>query len=236
MMLALVSKLFLAHLLGDFVLFRRSRLKEKGKKLWQSRWLALHSILHFVGAWIVLWDIRLWPYALVIGLSHYIGDLTCGTMSYRHPQRWFVADQLFHLLVLSVVATLVTDTQLTDFFQSLHISWVVMAGLVAVTFPAAKLISVFLSQWPPARASEKLKGMASAGLWIGILERILIYLFILTGHWEGIGFLLAAKSIFRFGDLTSSKDIYLTEYIMVGTLLSFCLAVVAGLLAVYLNI
>jgi hypothetical protein len=157
-------------------------------------------------------------------------------MSHRSPQVWFAADQLFHLLVLSVVATLITDTLLTDFVFSLKISWVVIAGFIAVTFPAAALISVFLSQWPPARASEKLKGMASAGLWIGILERVLIFLFILTGHWEGIGFLLAAKSIFRFGDLTSSKDIYLTEYIMVGTLLSFCLAVVAGLLAVYLNV
>lgn len=236
MMLVLFSKLLIAHLIGDFVIFRRNRLKEKGKKLWQSKWLVLHSIVHIICAWIALWDITYWPYALVIGLSHYLGDLTCGTMSHRNPQLWFAADQLFHIVILIVIGTLVMDTQLTDFPGSFSISWMMVAGFVAVTFPAAKLISVFLSQWPPARASEKLKGMTSAGLWIGILERVLIYLFILTGHWEGIGFLLAAKSIFRFGDLTSSKDIYLTEYIMVGTLLSFCLAVVAALLAIYLNV
>lgn len=235
-MLTLLAKLFVAHFIGDFVLFRRGRLKEKGKRLWRSKWLVLHSAVHFIGAWIVLWDVRLWPYALVIGLSHYIGDLTCGTLSHRNPQLWFAADQLFHALIISVVTTLIANSRLTDLFGSISISWVVVAGFVAVTFPAAKLISVFLSQWPPARASEKLKGMASAGLWIGILERVLIFVFIVTGHWEGIGFLLAAKSIFRFGDLTSSKDIYLTEYIMVGTLLSFCLAVVAGLLAAYLNV
>jgi hypothetical protein len=236
MMLILFTKLFIAHLFGDFVLFRRNRLKEKGKKLWRSKWLVLHSTVHFIAASIALWDIRYLPYALVIGLSHYIGDLACGTMSHRHPQLWFAADQAFHVVVLSVIAALVTDSQLTDFVLSFDVSWIAVAGFVAVTFPAAKLISVFLSQWPPARASEKLKGMASAGLWIGILERVLIYLFIFTGHWEGVGFLLAAKSIFRFGDLTSSKDIYLTEYIMVGTLLSFCLAVVTGLLAIYLNV
>lgn len=236
MMLALLSKLIIAHLLGDFVFFRRNRLKEKGKKLWRSKWLILHSIVHIVCALIALWDIRLLPYALIIGLSHYIGDLATGTMSHRNPRLWFAADQIFHLLLLSAIASLTTNIQLTDFFSSFQISWVVVAGLVAVTFPAAKFISVFLSQWPPARASEKLKGMASAGLWIGILERVLIFLFILTGHWEGIGFLLAAKSIFRFGDLTSSKDIYLTEYIMVGTLLSFCLAVMAALLVLYLNV
>ncbi|MEJ0033887.1 MAG: hypothetical protein WDO15_27735 [Bacteroidota bacterium] len=86
-----------------------------------------------------------------------------------------------------------------------------------------------MSQWPPAKSVDRIKGLKNAGLWIGILERILIYIFIVTSHWEGIGFLLAAKSIFRFGDLTNSKDIYLTEYIMVGTLLSFSLAIVTGL-------
>ncbi|HMJ68239.1 MAG TPA: DUF3307 domain-containing protein [Cyclobacteriaceae bacterium] len=234
-MLVLFSKLLIAHLLGDFVFFRRDRLKEKGIKLWRSKWLLLQSLVHFLCAWVALWDIGHWPYALVIGLSQYVGDLAYGTMSYRRPQLWFVADQLFHLSIIAVVVSLATGIQLTDAL-SYNISWIIVAGFVAVTFPAAKFISVFLSQWPPARSSEKLKGMVSAGLWIGILERILIYVFIVTGHWEGIGFLLAAKSIFRFGDLTSSKDIYLTEYIMVGTLLSFCLAVIAGLLALYLNV
>jgi hypothetical protein len=234
-MLAIFSKLLIAHLLGDFVFFRRDRLELNEKKRWKSKWLLAQSLVHFTCAWIALWDVALWPFALVIALSQYIGGLA-GIMSRRWPQGWFVADQLFHLSIIGVVAALVTDTQWPDIVVSFDVSWIVVAGFIAVTFPSAKFISVFLSQWPPARSSEKLKGMASAGLWIGILERLLIYLFIVTGHWEGIGFLLAAKSIFRFGDLTSSKDIYLTEYIMVGTLLSFCLAVLTGLLALYLKV
>jgi hypothetical protein len=42
---------------------------------------------------------------------------------------------------------------------------------------------------------------------------------------EWLGLLLAAKSIFRFGDLTNAKDKNLTEYILIGTLLSFGLAI-----------
>jgi hypothetical protein len=42
--------------------------------------------------------------------------------------------------------------------------------------------------------------------------------------------LLAAKSIFRFGDLTNSKDKKLTKYILLRTLLSFILAIVIGLI------
>src|SRR5262249_7587591 len=153
---------------------------------------------------------------VAIGLSHYLGDVIFRLTLSRRPQWSFVLDQLFHLVLISVIA---------GFFPfSFEISWIHIAGLVAVTFPSAKFIEVFLSQWPPAKAADKIRGLVNAGLWIGILERTLIYIFIVTAHWEGIGFLLAAKSVFRFGDLTNSKDISLTEYIMVGTLLSFCLA------------
>jgi hypothetical protein len=57
-----------------------------------------------------------------------------------------------------------------------------------------------------------------------------VFCFILTGHFEAIGFLLAAKSIFRFGDLKEAKDRKLTEYVLIGTLLSFGIALLIGLL------
>ena len=64
--------------------------------------------------------------------------------------------------------------------------------------------------------------------YIGILERLFVFSFILTGHFEAIGFLLAAKSIFRFGDLKEAKDRKLTEYVLIGTLLSFGIALLTG--------
>jgi hypothetical protein len=57
-----------------------------------------------------------------------------------------------------------------------------------------------------------------------------VFCFILIGHFEAIGFLLAAKSIFRFGDLKEAKDRKLTEYVLIGTLLSFGVALLIGLL------
>ena len=52
------------------------------------------------------------------------------------------------------------------------------------------------------------------------------------GQWQGVGFLLAAKSVFRFGDLNRSDDRKRTEYVLIGTLVSFGTAILAGLLAV----
>ena len=47
---------------------------------------------------------------------------------------------------------------------------------------------------------------------------------------EGIGFLLAAKSIFRFGDLNKAQELRNTEYILIGTLTSFAIAISIGLI------
>ena len=46
------------------------------------------------------------------------------------------------------------------------------------------------------------------------------------GRYEVMGFLIAAKSIVRFGE----KDKDQTEYYLAGTLLSIFIAVVAGLM------
>ena len=44
------------------------------------------------------------------------------------------------------------------------------------------------------------------------------------------GLLIAAKSVFRFNDLKESNNRKWTEYILIGTLLSFGLAILTGLL------
>jgi hypothetical protein len=44
---------------------------------------------------------------------------------------------------------------------------------------------------------------------------------------------MAAKSIFRFGDLTKSNDRKLTEYVLIGTLTSFGTAIGTGFLVNY---
>lgn len=232
-MIILFSKLLVAHLIGDFILLRENDEKEKVKSLWKSQRLLFHGIIHFVLALIAISDINFWWLALAIAISHYLVEIAIKTLLQNRPQWAFITDQLIHLSLLGIVAATIIYPSITIDLSSVQLPWTMIAGVVAVTFPAAKFIEVFLSQWPPTKSAEKIKGLVNAGLWIGILERILIYIFIVTGHWEGIGFLLAAKSVFRFGDLTNSKDISLTEYIMVGTFLSFCLAIGAGLITNY---
>jgi len=62
---------------------------------------------------------------------------------------------------------------------------------------------------------------------IGILERLLIFFFTVTGHYSSIGFILAAKGFTRFRDL---DDHDFAEYVLIGTLLSSSLSIFTGFL------
>lgn len=60
---------------------------------------------------------------------------------------------------------------------------------------------------------------------IGLLERSLIYAFVLSGQYGAIGFTLAAKGFTRFKELENRG---FAEYVLIGTLLSSSLAMAAG--------
>lgn len=95
--------------------------------------------------------------------------------------------------------------------------------------PSSILLSIFLKQWQPAQS--KSQSLPNAGKWIGYIERVLALTFILIGSIEGVGFLLAAKSVFRFGDLNKANEIRISEYVLIGTLSSFTIAVLIGIVA-----
>lgn len=97
--------------------------------------------------------------------------------------------------------------------------------------PTSITMRVIIARWIPDNQPDSPKSLQNAGKYIGILERVLIFVFILTNHFEAVGFLLAAKSIFRFGDLKEAHDLKLTEYVLIGTLLSFGIAIVTAMLA-----
>ncbi|MCT8250092.1 hypothetical protein [Proteus faecis] len=90
---------------------------------------------------------------------------------------------------------------------------------------------MLLKKWTPIAVEGSI--LVSAGQSIGYLERTLILTFILLNQFVAIGFLLAAKSIFRFGELQNDQDKKLTEYVMLGTLISFSISIFIGLATSY---
>ena len=229
----LFIKLLLAHLLADFLLQPNSWIIDKENNKLKSKYLYFHVLLHGILAASLVGEIAFIPYAAVLALIHGIIDSVKLYFQKKKTKRiWFLGDQLMHLISLIVIALAYVKPN----FENTTLDprfWIVITGFVFVTFPTSILIKNGISIWTPESKDKSDDSLQNAGNYIGMLERLLICCFILAGHFEAIGFLLAAKSIFRFGDLKEAQDRKLTEYVLIGTLLSFGIAIATGLLVQY---
>ncbi len=97
-------------------------------------------------------------------------------------------------------------------------------------------MGAFTARWKGSRVGEgaTTDGLDEGGLWIGRLERFLVLTFILLNHFEAIGFLVAAKSILRYGEISRGGARSEAEYVLIGTMMSFAAAIVVGVLAGWL--
>jgi len=112
--------------------------------------------------------------------------------------------------------------------MSIQNNLIVITSVIFLIWPSGIGIGKFTFQF-----REKLlenDSLNKAGKYIGIFERLLVFIFMLNGQYSVIGLLIAGKSILR---ISSEKDINgreKTEYVLIGTLLSFTIAIATGLL------
>lgn len=223
-------KLLLAHLLGDFLLQPNSWVLDKESKKQKSKYLYIHTFLNGILAWLFVGEMAFGWFALALALSHgFIDFLKLQFQNKKTKRNWFVVDQILHLITIAIIASLYKNLSL-DFTVFNNQLWILATGIVFLTKPTSIIIKNTISIWTPESKNKNDDSLENAGNYIGIFERLFIFCFILTGHFEAIGFLLAAKSIFRFGDLKEAKDRKLTEYVLIGTLLSFGIALITRIL------
>lgn len=225
----LFIKLILAHLIGDFFLQSKASIRQKNTKKWLAPHLYFHVVVHFALV-LLLAGIDIWRQALIIAVTHYIIDgCKLQFQNEKNKQVLFFVDQLLHLLVIIGVIYFTVKPPALEFSTQ---TLIVLTFIVFLTRPASFIVAQAMSHWNEKITTdeETNKSLPNAGQYIGIIERLLIFAFILIGQWGAIGFLMAAKSIFRFGDLTRTKDRRLTEYILIGTFLSFGTAIFSGIL------
>jgi hypothetical protein len=231
-----IVKLILAHILGDFLLQPNSWVKAKEEKKALAWQLYVHVLIHGLLSLLLLFDITSWKLVLIITFSHLIIDYIKLKFQTKNSKiTWFIVDQIVHLAIIVFLGLYWQnkENELLEFLFSN--SFITLATAVLfLTQPVSIIMSILIKPWSDAIPNEKEQSLKSAGKYIGILERLLVFLFICTHHFEAVGFLLATKSVFRFGDLKESKERKLTEYILIGTLLSFGIALLVGLLTQYL--
>lgn len=235
-MTALALKLLLAHILGDFVLQPYRWVESKREKKHRSGILYIHLGIHALALLLLLeFDLSYWIGIIVILVTHFFIDLIKLNFEKTMTRGWsFVLDQMAHLLIIFLVVYSYHPFAMeTDkiFGPS---SLLLVLAVLGVTSVSAILMRLAMNRWQLPEDREE-DSLPHAGKFIGMLERLLVFIFIVLQQWPAVGWLVAAKSILRFSDLSRAKDRKLTEYVLIGTLLSIGLAIGIGLGYLYVR-
>jgi uncharacterized membrane protein YidH (DUF202 family) len=165
-----------------------------------------------------------------ISITHLVIDGIKLMKPIKNIRLLFLLDQLAHVAILYWVSN---DWSINFDVQPYltERNLLLLLAIIFLTSVTSIVLKVIFSFWDNdlEEISKKDSSLKDAGRYIGMLERLFVFTFVLLGQWEAIGFLLAAKSVFRFGDLTKASDRKLTEYILIGTLLSFGIAIMLGI-------
>ena len=231
----ILIQLILAHILTDFVFQPDSWVEKKNRSGAAASRFWIHIFLSGLLPYLLLQQWSCFAVPLFIMITHGLIDYWKITRIRRYGEtkkrKYFILDQLLHLFILLLAWLYLTNSfvQVVPFLQRLFSDQHFLSLFTAVIFliwPAGIAIERFTESFrKQIDTSDSLK---KAGMYIGILERLLVFLFILLGQYAAIGFLIAAKSILRVTgkDNDSRKK---TEYVLIGTLLSFTTAILTGL-------
>lgn len=235
----ILLQLLLAHILADFVMQPTSLVKHKRKLKGRSWFLYVHAFLTgfltilFLQAW------EWWYAAVFIGITHFFIDLW-KLQQKKDNLKIFLLDQLWHLIIILLVWLYLINgfSQIYPWLRSIFSHQGLLAiiiGFLIVVFPTGFLIGKATKRWQEEiEITSSKTSLEAAGRYIGIFERILVLTFILTDNFSAIGFLIAAKSILRFSDKTETGARKQTEYVLIGTLMSFSITIIIGLILRYL--
>lgn len=241
--LYLFLPLLTAHLLADFTLQTDLDVRWKTR----PRVLIKHALIVAILSYLLLGILSAWPLILVLALSHALFDYI-KTRYTSDRLLFFTIDQLAHLAVIIAAALVLASMDLQPHAFSLAnllgrpfyilcafvsgIITTVRVGAITVGYAVRPLLEELEAQAEEARdenvVSPLERGFEQGGRIIGYLERSLILLFVLVNQPAGVGFLIAAKSIFRFGELSDSSRRMEAEYIIIGTLYSFLFGLVSA--------
>ena len=218
---------FIAHLITDFYSQNDEICNQKEERGFRTRHLYGHALLIFLMAWLFSFSLNFGIYALAIGVVHLLID---GFKSFLKNWKYvFFADQMAHIAVIVAVVFIYNQNAGISLPEWLTYTryLLIIAGIIFCLKPTNVLISNILHTFDIKTTDKKAEtgDLEKAGRLIGNLERILALVFVLLNQYPAIGFLIAAKAILRFKDTSTAK----TEYVLIGTLLSFGVAILTGI-------
>jgi hypothetical protein len=222
---SLITLQLAAHLLADFNFQSQKWCDAKDAKIFSKEHL-YHTLVVFVCSWILSFSLAFWWAAVLITIIHLgIDSIKSYFAQKKIWERYlFFIDQLLHVASIVSVVWLFSKCQSIDFPVSAQDIFIVFA-LIACT----KSSNIFIKKYMEANdilpVEKGSHTLLKAGRIIGSLERIVSFILIAFNQFAAVGFIMAAKSILRFKDTDTAKS----EYLLIGSLLSFGIAILLGI-------
>lgn len=240
-----------AHFIAEFlfqtdsIALNKSNLKTKAGEIALLKHTAAIFITSIISMYMLLKGILPLVCAALITVSHVFTDILKARFKAGGKCTLkFLLDQLLHIAFIAAAVYFISsrpNLQLSAFYGLFNEHAALICNIIwsvniiaAFVWGAAYLIKCILKDShlytePLNQTEQELNKVstAQAGKWIGILERISILILIAVNQWAAVGLLLTAKSLARH-KLLDDKEY--SEYFLIGTLLSFLLAVTGGLL------
>lgn len=229
----ILIKLLIAHILGDFVLQTDKWAKHKQDQKIKSVYLYLHALVISVLSYLFVAQWEKIQILIIIFLTHLLIDIW--KVYQKSTIKNFIIDQGLHVLILVVIWIFYFGSELEQMStfileQDFNKIWLVIFAYIFLIWPTGYIIGGITKKWQKEIDND---GLDKAGMWIGQLERILTLTFILLAQFQALGFLIAAKSILRIS-VKKKQERKLTEYVLIGTMLSFSISIFMGIIILFL--
>lgn len=236
MQIVILLQLIVAHICTDFLFQTKKIVRKKNKHGVKSPHLYIHALLSGLLSLIFVNHWEYWYVGLFIAATHFFIDWW-KIATKKDNLKHFIIDQAAHLVVV-VIAWLWIGQHFTIVWEQVQNKiasipfLIILIAYLVVVFPVGFIIGKATYKWQKEIQESKHleEGLDKAGRYIGILERILVLTFVICNQMSAIGFLIAAKSILRYGDKDKKGARKQTEYVLIGTLMSFSFAIAVGLL------
>ena len=224
----MIIAMFLAHLVGDYILQWNSL------AAWKSRALSgvtVHCLIVFAVTWLFIlpFNDAWWPWVVFIGLAHFVIDAVQLRVNLPIPElARFTLDQLAHGLVITVALAnggyldiaAVLKSSLTLLQSDLLL--VYLLGYAFVTMPAWVLVKFTAYGLVQGAAPQ----FGDSSKYLGILERLLMTTFVAIGQYILVPVVILPRLLMEWPDVANDEraPVYLAEL-----LTSVMLAVIIGI-------
>lgn len=229
--------LVFAHCLADFLMQSDAMVRDKAR----PQVLLAHAGIVAAVSWAALGLAPAPLLVLGVATSHFAIDWLKVRLG-RPGFAPFAIDQAAHLAVIALGAALVPGAWASGLWPALEAGplgagvallpqgMALGAGLVATVWAGGYAVRALMSDLRLPEKPEENGSLPKGGQLIGRLERLMILMLLLADQPDGIGLLIAAKSILRFNELArdaSAPDAgrRASEYVIIGTLASFAWAI-----------